>query len=169
MKKIKFNTGRKYAANGQPIVAVHIGDSVIFKDEARLIVGSFDLPAEQPLTQRAVMQAYDSYGYHMAAWRAEYDAEPEPKPETVKASKPVKVSRISLDLSPRETIKARMVSFAYSEINYGFMPTAERLAATYLERFEDMIRNNPGDSESYWANFYFDKWKSDLLSSMGEI
>ena len=89
MEKIKFNTGRKYAANGQPIVAVHIGDSVIFKDEARLIVGSFDLPAEQPLTQRAVMQAYDSYGYHMAAWRAEYDSEPEPKPEPAKAEKAV--------------------------------------------------------------------------------
>jgi hypothetical protein len=85
MEKIEFNTGRKYAANGQPIVAVRFGETVIFKDEARLIVGTFELPAEQPLTQSAVMRAYDNYGYYMAAWKKEYEASPEPvaEPEPV--------------------------------------------------------------------------------------
>jgi hypothetical protein len=91
MEKIEFNTGRKYATNGQPIVAVRIGETVIFKDEARLIVGTFELPAGQPLSQSAVMRAYDNYGYHMAAWKKEYDVNPEPvyEPEPVKESEKV--------------------------------------------------------------------------------
>jgi hypothetical protein len=86
MEKIEFNTGRKYATNGQPIVAVRFGETVIFKDEARLIVGTFELSAGQPLSQSAVMRAYDNYGYHMAAWKKEYEASPEPvaEPEPVK-------------------------------------------------------------------------------------
>jgi hypothetical protein len=85
MEKIEFNTGRKYAANGQPIVAVRFGETVIFKDEARLIVGTFELPAGQPLTQSAVMRAYDNYSYRMAAWKKEYNSNPEPvaEPEPV--------------------------------------------------------------------------------------
>lgn len=58
---IKFNTGRLYAANGQPIVAIKVGRVVCFYDHARMIEGFF--VTDEPLTDRAVMEAYNSGTY----------------------------------------------------------------------------------------------------------
>lgn len=66
MEKIEFNTGRKYTTEGQPITAVRIGSKIWFRDDARFIVGSFEIEAGEDLTQRTVMKYYDAGKYSCA-------------------------------------------------------------------------------------------------------
>jgi hypothetical protein len=65
METIAFNTGRKYAANGQPVSAAFDAASgaIAFVDHARLIEGV--LRDRTPLSQAAVMAAYDAGRYDM--------------------------------------------------------------------------------------------------------
>ena len=65
MERIEFNTGRKYAANGQNIVAVCDGKKVWFKDEARLIQGSFEVDEFDTFDRKTVMFRYDNNQYRM--------------------------------------------------------------------------------------------------------
>ena len=90
LETIAFNTGRKYAANGQPITAVRdpaTGD-IAFVDHARLIEGILrDRPR---LSAATLLSAYDAGRYEMprvsdrplvsAAWQAA-KAGPLPEPE----------------------------------------------------------------------------------------
>lgn len=66
MERIEFNTGRKYAANGQNIVAVCDGQTVWFKDEARLIIGRFEMDEFDTFNQKTVLFYYDNNKYFMA-------------------------------------------------------------------------------------------------------
>ena len=65
METIAFNTGRKYAASGQPISAAFDAASgaIAFVDHARLIEGV--LRDRTRLSQAAVMLAYDAGRYDM--------------------------------------------------------------------------------------------------------
>lgn len=65
MERIEFNTGRKYAANGQNIVAICDGKKVWFKDEARLIQGSFEMDEFDTFDRKTVMFRYDNNQYRM--------------------------------------------------------------------------------------------------------
>jgi hypothetical protein len=71
MKTIKFNTGRKYTAEGQVIIAtLHDDDRVTFMDHSRGIAGEFSHGADWGLTQLDVMSAYDINAYKSSsrAW-----------------------------------------------------------------------------------------------------
>jgi len=58
VETIRFNTGRKYTANGQRITAtLHDDGMVTFFDHDRGIDGEFELIGD--FTQRRVMEAYD--------------------------------------------------------------------------------------------------------------
>lgn len=60
MKTITFNTGRKYTAHGQRIVATLHDDGVVtFFDHDRNVDGEFPLSQWQELTQQLVMDWYD--------------------------------------------------------------------------------------------------------------
>jgi hypothetical protein len=69
MKTIRFNTGRKYTAAGQRIVATYrphneaedMGGLVTFMDHDRMVDGEFEVFAEYEFTQRVIMDAYDNY------------------------------------------------------------------------------------------------------------
>ena len=65
METIAFNTGRKYAAFGQPISAAFDAASgaIAFVDHARLIEGV--LRDRTRFSQAAVMAAYDAGRYDM--------------------------------------------------------------------------------------------------------
>lgn len=63
-KTIAFNTGRKYTASGQPIVATLHDDGVVtFMDHARCIDGEFPMPEFSTFGDRLVMQMYDNGRY----------------------------------------------------------------------------------------------------------
>jgi hypothetical protein len=63
-KTIKFNTGRKYTADGQIIIATLHDDGVVtFCDHSRQIDGQFELLDLDGFTQAAVMHEYDNYNY----------------------------------------------------------------------------------------------------------
>ena len=60
MPTICFNTGRKYTANGQRIIAtLHEDGEVTFYDIDRCVDGQFTLKGE--FDKRTVMLAYDTY------------------------------------------------------------------------------------------------------------
>jgi hypothetical protein len=67
MNTIRFNTGRKYTAAGQRIVATYRphneaedeGGTVTFFDHDRMVHGEFDIPTEMLFTPREIMDAYD--------------------------------------------------------------------------------------------------------------
>ena len=59
-----WNTGRKYSKSGQRIAATIHDDKVYFVDQDRMISGV--LRELVPLTQSAVMDAYDHNRYDMA-------------------------------------------------------------------------------------------------------
>ena len=66
MKTVSFNTGRKYTARGQVIIATLHDDGVItFMDHSRMISG--EIRASEFHTaesiQRHTMRSYDNYGY----------------------------------------------------------------------------------------------------------
>jgi hypothetical protein len=69
MNTIRFNTGRKYTAAGQRIVATYRphneaedeGGTVTFFDHDRMVDGEFDISSEMLFNQRTVMDAYDLY------------------------------------------------------------------------------------------------------------
>jgi hypothetical protein len=65
METIAFNTGRAYAANGQPISAVFddASGTIAFVDHARSIEGV--MRDRTRLSQAAVMAAYDAGRYDM--------------------------------------------------------------------------------------------------------
>lgn len=68
MNRLQFNTGRKYTAQGQRIVAVLHDDGVVsFNDHDRMIWGEFKLPLHCRLSQTEVMHWYDSGQYQMSA------------------------------------------------------------------------------------------------------
>jgi hypothetical protein len=69
---------------------------------------------------------------------------------------------MNLDLSPRETLQARMIAFAYENVRCGLLPDAGDLASVYIERLDKKVKTSPSDSPGYWANFYFSQWKCDL-------
>lgn len=59
---IRFNTGRKYTAEGQYIVATLHDDGIVtFMDHSRSVDGEFPLPPGMDFNQAVVMVAYDSY------------------------------------------------------------------------------------------------------------
>ena len=61
MKTITFNTGRKYTAEGQVIIAtLHDDGLVTFMDHSRGIDGEFWLPLHCTFNQVEVMHWYDS-------------------------------------------------------------------------------------------------------------
>lgn len=61
MKTISFNTGRKYTANGQRIVAtLHDDGFVTFFDHDRMVDGEFRLGVHCSFDQTEVMHWYDS-------------------------------------------------------------------------------------------------------------
>lgn len=65
---IQFNTGRKYTAEGQVIVAtLHTDGVVTFMDHSRGIDGQFIMPLHCTLNQAEVMHHYDN----MLATRSE--------------------------------------------------------------------------------------------------
>lgn len=71
MNTIRFNTGRLYTRNGQPITATLHDDGVVtFMDHGRGIAGSFVLGSRE-FNERTVMEAYDWNKYHSDArsWR----------------------------------------------------------------------------------------------------
>ena len=89
---LAFNTGRKYAANGQPITAVRdpaTGD-VAFVDHARMIEGVIRDVSPAFFTRAVILAAYDAGRYEMprgadrplvsAVWQAA-KAGPLPEPE----------------------------------------------------------------------------------------
>lgn len=60
MQTIKFNTGRKYTAEGQFIVATLHDDGVVtFMDHSRSVDGEFKLPVHCDFNQTEVMHWYD--------------------------------------------------------------------------------------------------------------
>jgi hypothetical protein len=69
MNTIRFNTGRKYTAAGQRIVATYRphneaedqGGTVTFFDHDRQVDGEFDIMSEMLFTQTVIMGAYDTY------------------------------------------------------------------------------------------------------------
>jgi len=64
MKTIKFNTGRKYTAEGQFIVATLHDDNVItFMDHSRGIDGQFKVSDPGLFSQAIIMGAYDHHEY----------------------------------------------------------------------------------------------------------
>lgn len=66
-KRIQFNTGRRYTAEGQRIVAILHDDGVVtFMDHDRMIGGEFKA-ASDDLSKAEVMQAYDGHHYHMSS------------------------------------------------------------------------------------------------------
>lgn len=68
---------------------------------------------------------------------------------------------MNLDLSPKDTLIARMQAYAYSHVIYGKFPKAQALANTIIGQYERMAYCNEG-SEGYWSNFYFDKWVTEV-------
>jgi len=61
---ITFNTGRKYIAEGQPIVATLHDDGVVtFMDHARHIDGEFAWTSDRLLNSVEVMHRYDTGAY----------------------------------------------------------------------------------------------------------
>ena len=61
MKTITFNTGRKYTAEGQVIVATLHDDGIVtFFDHSRCIDGEFELTSGLPFNEHTVMRAYDN-------------------------------------------------------------------------------------------------------------
>lgn len=75
---------------------------------------------------------------------------------------------LNLDLSPRETLKARMVAFAYENVRCGLLPDAGKLASVYLERLDRMMCSKPADGAGYWASFYYQHWRDDVLALVKE-
>lgn len=64
VKTITFNTGRKYTAAGQVIIATLHDDRVVtFFDHSRSIDGEFYLNAGYDLCQSEVLHWYDSGNY----------------------------------------------------------------------------------------------------------
>lgn len=69
MKTIRFNTGRKYTAAGQRIVAtyrpnneaVDEGGLVTFMDHDRMVDGEFEIQSDLLFTPEYIMRAYDNY------------------------------------------------------------------------------------------------------------
>lgn len=65
--KIQFNTGRKYTAQGQRIVAVLHDDNVVtFMDHDRLIAGEYKCTCPEAFGKASVLAKYDSGAYHMS-------------------------------------------------------------------------------------------------------
>jgi hypothetical protein len=70
---ISFNTGRKYTAEGQVIVAtLHEDGMVTFMDHSRFVSGEFRLGLHCQFNQTEVMHWYDSGKYHRSL-RADQD------------------------------------------------------------------------------------------------
>lgn len=65
---------------------------------------------------------------------------------------------MKLDLSPRDSLIARMQAWAYEHVMYGNYPRATAIANEYLARFDSMVNNNPTDSQGYWASHYYAKF-----------
>jgi hypothetical protein len=65
VERIHFNTGRLYTKEGQRITAIKLGARVWFQDHDRMIIGTFHTAlADDKLTERMVMEAYDHNRYH---------------------------------------------------------------------------------------------------------
>jgi hypothetical protein len=91
IQTIAFNTGRKYAANGQPISAAFDPETgtIAFVDHARMIHGV--IRDRTRLSQAAVMAAYDANAYKMphtmedlALVKVAHRMAPAPAPEPVR-------------------------------------------------------------------------------------
>lgn len=67
MKTLSFNTGRLYGREGQRIVAVCDGETVIFRDFDRMIIGALPASVIGDVTPRRIMQAYDR-GAYVTEW-----------------------------------------------------------------------------------------------------
>lgn len=71
MNRLQFNTGRKYTAQGQRIVAVLHEDGVVsFNDHARMIWGEYKSHHPNPIeafTREIVLMMYDAGKYHMSS------------------------------------------------------------------------------------------------------
>lgn len=67
MEKLFFNTGRKYAANGQPIAATYDAETgrIVFVDFARMIDGVLHLGGRDIFTPEMVLAEYDRGRYEM--------------------------------------------------------------------------------------------------------
>jgi len=66
-KRIQFNTGRKYTAAGQRIVAIlHEDDVVTFYDNDRMIAGEFKMEFPDFFSEHHVMAHYDGGAYTMS-------------------------------------------------------------------------------------------------------
>lgn len=62
MKLFKFNTGRPYSADGQPITAVYYDGRVYFRDHARYVDASFESDGnfrDEFAMISAIMAVYD--------------------------------------------------------------------------------------------------------------
>lgn len=72
METIKFNTGRRYTAEGQVIVATLHHDGVVtFMDHSRKIDGQFVCNYPELFDRQFVMQMYDAQEYQNTARSAQ--------------------------------------------------------------------------------------------------
>jgi hypothetical protein len=72
MKTIRFNTGRKYTAFGQRIVATLHDDGIVtFHDIDRMITGDIGVLDVDLFNPRSIMNAYDANHYTSStrAWK----------------------------------------------------------------------------------------------------
>lgn len=68
MARLQFNTGRKYTAQGQRIVAVLHDDGVVsFNDHDRMIWGEYRPTMPEQFSKEQVLRFYDSGKYHMSS------------------------------------------------------------------------------------------------------
>lgn len=72
--------------------------------------------------------------------------------------KPYPVTAFSDD---REMLCIRMRAYAYENVRIGNADHADNMAGYALERFDDMIANNPTNAVGYWAGYYFERFKED--------
>jgi hypothetical protein len=67
-KRIQFNTGRRYTAQGQRIVAVLHDDNVVtFRDHDRMIAGEYTSYFPEDFCAKEVLDIYDCNAYHMSS------------------------------------------------------------------------------------------------------
>lgn len=68
MNRIQFNTGRRYSAQGQRIVAVLHDDGIVsFNDHDRMIWGEYKPMFPEDFGKQQVMSCYDSGDYRMSS------------------------------------------------------------------------------------------------------
>lgn len=70
MQTLRFNTGRRYTAQGQEITATSHAGRVTFYDHSRMIFGEIDPAEVAAFTSSNVLRAYDAGRYSWTAHAA---------------------------------------------------------------------------------------------------